>query len=152
VNTRLGVAWALDQPPPKPGTLAKHAHSMYDALLQPHMSVDTRALVCPNRTTADYIQHVRNKQYGKPHKVHTSNTIPCRQYRWFCRVRTLTFPAASYTHHHKPGGTPLCVFGCDTRGDITHYIHECQHTRTLTSLSTQPDDCLQSVSSQHTAH
>jgi hypothetical protein len=140
VTTQLGVAWSLDQPPPKPSVLAKHACHLYDTHLQPYVSMDTRAVDCQHRTTADYIQHVWNKKYGKPHKVHTSCTIPCRTYRWFCRVRTLTFPAASYTHHYKPGRTPLCAFGCDVRGDITHCIKECPHTCAIAPSHTLHDD------------
>jgi Reverse transcriptase (RNA-dependent DNA polymerase) len=128
LTSDLGLTWELDQPPPKPGMVARHATTLYDMHIQKYLACDTRAPDCANRTTCDYLQHIWNKKYGRAHHVHTTSTVPCRHYRWFCRVRTLTFPAPAYTHHFMPGTTRTCIFGCGQYGDVVHYLSECPHT------------------------
>ena len=77
-----------------------------------------------------FVQHVWDGQYDVPHPAHLVPTIPCREYRWWLRVRTLTFPAPAYTHHFSHSASVLCALGCDNaRGDLLHYFTECPHAR-----------------------
>lgn len=116
---------------PFPSSVAKAAQrQIYDTILAPYKSRDVRSVDCENRIISTYIQHVWNGRYTSTHAVYLTPTIPCRDYRWWMRVRTLTFPAPAYTRHFSASRSSLCTLGCtNALGDLLHYFTECPYAR-----------------------
>lgn len=138
IEATLSLLWPASSHP-YPSTVVKASERLvYTPLLQPYMADDVRSHSCRNRITSTYVQQVWDGKFGVPHPVHLTTTIPCRDYRWWMRVRTLTFPAPAYTHHFSASGLALCNLGCvDSHGDLMHYVSECPHARIAS-----PSPCL----------
>jgi hypothetical protein len=127
MRVHLGVPWP-DMPcvpPPAPCAVRKALADSYMRVLQPHKHHDTRADSCPDKLISTYVQHVWDGKLGSMHTVHMVPTVPCRNYRWWCKLRTLTLPAPAYTHHFSLSGSAQCALGCDEIGDLKHYLYEC---------------------------
>ena len=133
VTSTLGLYWPLNSHP-YPSTVVRAAERLlYTPYLHDRYSAsrrDVRAEKCEGRVIATYVQHIWNGKFDCPHPVHTTPSIPCRDYRWWLRVRTLTFPAPAYTHHFSSSRSHHCNLGCiDARGDLLHLLTECPYAQ-----------------------
>lgn len=142
ITTKLGLYWPASSHP-YPSTVVRAAERLvYDPHLENSYSAtcrDVRAEQCDGRIIATYIQNVWNGQYGRPHPVLMTPTIPCRDYRWWLRVRTLTFPAPAYTHHFSATGSHYCNLGCvESWGDLLHLLSECPYACIAQPSPTMP--------------